>query len=137
MQLAQQLHFPLGQFAQMVQLAWGAGARGHELQGGLAGQAGLVVADESARVDGGERTGGEVFADLPGSDPVALRDGDGVRLPRHRNTSLGGGTSTARSSSRTRSNRSASETSDSFFPLTRWPGSAVSGPGLRRSLTVR
>ena len=137
-QAAQQLHLPLGEFAHVPQLSRGAGAGGQELQGGPAGHPGVPFLDEPRRVHGGERAGGQSLAHLPRADPVALRDGDGVgRLPGHRTGSPAVAASTTRSSSRTRSKRSASETSESFLPLTRRPGSAVSGPGRSRSLRAR
>ncbi len=134
----QQLHFPLRQFAQMAQLARGAGARRQELQGGPAGQGRIRLAGRAARVHGREGTRRQRLPYLPLSHAVALRYGDRVRLlAGHPATLPGAAVSTPRSSSRTRSKRRASETSESFLPLTRRPGSAVPGPGRSRSLRAR
>ncbi len=145
-----QVDLTLDEFAQVGQLAWGARAGGQELQGGGPGQVGadgvlvrLVRADAGggaagapARVHAAESTRRDRLAHLPDADPVAPGHRHGVRLG-HRAARLAGADSTTRSSSRTRSKRSARETSDSFLPLRRGPVSAVSGPGLSRSFTAR
>ncbi len=144
-----QLDLPLDQLAQMVQPAGRRRAGGQELQGRRPGQLRLARARTGAALSppggvtgapGGVHTaegaGRDGLAHLPDADPVALRHGHGVGLG-HRVTRPGGAARTARSSSRTRSKRSARETRDSFLPLSRGPGSALSGPGFRRSLTAR
>ncbi len=158
---AQQLHLAVDEFAQMGQPAGRVGAGGQELEGGRAGQAPaavatgvrggagrgsggggaiVVVGAPQGRVDAAERAGGERFPYLPPADPVAPGDPDGVRLGHRTAVPADAGAAgprLCRSSSRTRSKRSARETRDSFLPLRRGPGAAASGPGLRRSFTAR
>ena len=130
-----QLDLALGEFTQMRQLTWRTRAGGQELQRrGLRQALGRVGAP--GLVDAAERARGDRVPHLPGPHPVPLGHRDRVPL-RHRAARLAGSVRTSRSSSRTRSNRRARETRDSFLPLRRGPVSAVSGPGLSRSFTAR
>ncbi len=131
-----QLDLPLDEFAQVGQLARGARTGGQELQGGRARQTGVAVTGPAGLVHAAEGARRDRRPHLPDADPVALRHGDGVRLG-HRVARRGGAARTTRSSSRTRSKRSAMDTRDSFLPLSRGPASAVSGPGFSRSFTAR
>ncbi len=144
-QPAQQRDLALDQVPQVGELPRGAGTGGQELQGGRVRQVpaarvaapGACGAVDAARgVDAAEGAGGDRLAHLPPAHPVAPGHRDGVRLG-HRGAFADGAARTARSSSRTRSKRSARETSDSFLPFSRGPGSAVSGPGFSRSFTAR
>lgn len=74
---AQHLGLAGGEFAQVAQLARGAGAGREDLERRPAGQAGLGGGAQG-RVHAAEGAGPQQVADDPGADPVARRNGEGT-----------------------------------------------------------